>query len=102
MSFITLHHCNDPTLGAGSKLGFVGTFNDKCKPQIPKWGCSDWLRAKKCGTQNSLFFRVECRGCFGAIAPSLDALRSSPFRLIAGCLPFGEPHGFAGCRDCRH
>ena len=23
-------------------------------------------------------------------------------RLIVWCLPFGEPHGFAGCRDCGH
>jgi hypothetical protein len=23
-------------------------------------------------------------------------------RLIVWCLPFGEPHGFAGCRECRH
>ena len=23
-------------------------------------------------------------------------------RLIAWCLPFGEPHGFAGCPQCRY
>jgi hypothetical protein len=23
-------------------------------------------------------------------------------RLIVWCLPFGEPHGFAGCLECRH
>jgi hypothetical protein len=23
-------------------------------------------------------------------------------RLIVWCLPFGEPHGFAGCRECRY
>jgi hypothetical protein len=40
----------------------------------------------------------ECRGCFGAMAPSLDASRPSPCSPFVGCLPFGEPHGFAGCR----
>ena len=23
-------------------------------------------------------------------------------RLIVWCVPFGEPHGFAGCRNCRY
>ena len=23
-------------------------------------------------------------------------------RLIVWCLPLGEPHGFAGCRNCGH
>jgi hypothetical protein len=27
---------------------------------------------------------------------------SARVRLIVWCLPFGEPHGFVGCRECRY
>jgi hypothetical protein len=33
---------------------------------------------------------------------TLGNAASARVRLIVWCLPFGEPHGFAESRDCRH
>jgi hypothetical protein len=44
----------------------------------------------------------ECRGCFGAIAPSLDASRPSPCSLGHVVPPLRRATRLAGCRECHH
>ena len=39
---------------------------------------------------------------FAAHLAPLEGAAAAHVRLIVWCLPFGEPHGFAGCRDCRY
>jgi hypothetical protein len=33
---------------------------------------------------------------------TLRGAAAARVRLIVWCLPFAEPHGFAGCRECRY
>ena len=33
---------------------------------------------------------------------TLGNAAAAQVRFIVWCLPFGEPHDFAGCRDCHH